>query len=137
MAGEALVQTLYPDHYSVRAAAAQDYAAFFEKETEFRTRMDYPPRVGLINVIVRGKSLGQAMDDATALAGLVRHQGPKAHLLGPAPAPMSKIKDEYRVQFFLKGHQRRSMREALLRALDLRPELKRRTTIDVDPNSVL
>ena len=137
IAGEALVQTLYPDHYSVRAAAAQDYAAFFEREIEFRTRMDYPPRVGLINVIVRGKSLGQAMDDATTLAGLVRHQGPKARLLGPAPAPMSKIKDEYRAQFFLKENQRRAMREAVTRALDLKPDLKRRTTIDVDPNSVL
>jgi primosomal protein N' (replication factor Y) len=137
IAGEALVQTLYPQHYSVLAAAAQDYAAFFEKEMEFRTRMDYPPRVGLINIIVRGKTLGQAMDGATTLAGLIRHQGPKARLLGPAPAPLSKIKDEYRAQFFLKGNQRRAMREAITRALDLKPELKRRTTVDVDPVSVL
>jgi primosomal protein N' (replication factor Y) len=136
IAGEALVQTLYPHHYSVRAAAAQDYAAFVDHEMEFRTRMDYPPRVGLINVVVRGKSLGAAMDSAAALVALVKHQGPKGKVLGPAPAPMSKIKDEYRAQFFLKGTHRRAMREAVLRALELKPELKRRTTVDIDPYSV-
>jgi primosomal protein N' (replication factor Y) len=137
IAGEALVQTLYPNHYSVRSAAAQDYPAFVDHEMEFRTRMDYPPRVGLINVIVKGKSLGQAMDSALALATLVRHQGPKARILGPAPAPMAKIKDEYRAQFFLKGNHRRAMRDAITRALELKPELKRRTTVDVDPYSVM
>ena len=137
IAGEALVQTLFPDHYSVRAAAVQDYETFFDQEMEFRTRMDYPPRVGLINVIVKAKSLTQAMEHAHVLAGLVRHQGPKGRLVGPAPAPLSKIKDEYRAQFFLKGKERRAMREAILRALDHKPELKRRTMIDVDPYSVL
>ena len=136
-AGEALIQTLYPDHYSVRAASAQDYGAFLDHELEFRTRMTYPPRVGLINVIVRGKTLGDALESAHVLAGLVRHQGPKARLLGPAPAPMSKIKDEYRAQFFLKGTHRRAMREAILRALEITPALKRRTMIDVDPYSVM
>lgn len=137
IAGEALVQTLYPDHYSVRAAAAQDYAAFVDHEMEFRTRMDYPPRVGLINVIVRGKSLGEAMDSAQALVTLIRRQGPKGRILGPAPAPMAKIKDEHRAQFFLKGHQRRAMRDAILRAIDQKPELRRKTTVDVDPYSVM
>jgi primosomal protein N' len=50
---------------------------------------------------------------------------------------LSKIKDEYRAQFFLKGKERRAMREAIQRALDHKPELKRRTMIDVDPYSVL
>lgn len=137
VAGEALVQTLFPNHYSVRAAAAQDYEMFLGQEMEFRTRMDYPPRVGLINVIVRGKTLGQAMEHAQVLAGLVRHQSPKGRIVGPAPAPMSKIKDEFRAQFFLKGRERRAMREAILRALDHKPDLKRKTMIDVDPLSVL
>ena len=133
MAGEALVQSLHPDHYSVQAAAAQDYAAFYAAEAEFRERMRYPPTVPLVNIVVRGSSLGKAMDDAHALAMLIRHQGPKATLLGPAPAPLSKIKDEYRAQIFLKGHQRRAMREAVTRALAQRPDLGRRVTVDVDP----
>jgi primosomal protein N' (replication factor Y) len=135
MAGEAIVQTLYPDHYSVKAAAAQDYHAFYAQEIDFRTRMHYPPAIGLINVVVRGRSLGEAMDDALALARLTRHAGPRATLLGPAPAPLSKIKDEYRAQFFLKGTQRRVMRMAVERALDQRPDLRRKTVVDVDPYS--
>ena len=45
-AGEAIVQTLYPEHYSVRLACRQDYAAFFEREIEFRQGLRYPPFVG-------------------------------------------------------------------------------------------
>ena len=135
MPGEAIVQTLYPEHYSVKAASAQDYAAFYAQEIDFRTRMRYPPTIGLINVVVRGPSLGKALDDAHALASLTRHAGPRATLLGPAPAPMSKIKDEYRAQFFLKGAHRRAMREAIERALDHRPDLRRKTVVDVDPYS--
>jgi primosomal protein N' len=58
-------------------------------------------------------------------------------VLGPAPAALSRIKDEYRAQFFLKGTQRRAMREALLAALAARPDLKRRTIVDVDPVTVI
>jgi primosomal protein N' (replication factor Y) len=58
-------------------------------------------------------------------------------VLGPAPAPLSRLKGEHRAQFFMKGPQRGVMRKALLAALETRPEIKRRTTIDVDPMSVL
>ncbi|MCA1585598.1 MAG: primosomal protein N' [Acidobacteria bacterium] len=53
-AGEAIVQTIYPGHYSIRLACAQDYRAFFEKEIEYRRAMHYPPVTALVNVIVRG-----------------------------------------------------------------------------------
>src|SRR4029079_17248736 len=65
--GEAIVQTLYPDHYSVRAAAAQDYATFLARELEFRRAMLYPPALALINVIVKGRTLETAMADALDL----------------------------------------------------------------------
>jgi primosomal protein N' len=75
------------------------------------------------------------MRDALDLVQRVRrhHVG---RVLGPAPAALSKIKDEYRAQFFLKGTKRRAMRESLRAALDERPDLKRRTIVDVDPVSV-
>ncbi len=134
--GEAIVQTLYPDHYSVQAAAAQDYATFLARELEFRRAMLYPPALALINVVVKGRSLDGAMADALDLATRVRASGLKARVLGPAPAPLSRLKDEYRAQFFIKGHQRRAMREALLSALDARPDVRKRTIVDVDPVSV-
>jgi primosomal protein N' (replication factor Y) (superfamily II helicase) len=58
-------------------------------------------------------------------------------VLGPATAPLSRLKGEHRAQFFIKGTHRGAMRKALLTALESRPEIKRRTSIDVDPVSVL
>ena len=58
-------------------------------------------------------------------------------VLGPAPAPLGRLKGEHRAQLFIKGTQRNAMRRALLTVLEGRPELKRRTVVDVDPMSVL
>ena len=126
-----------PSHYSIRAAAAQDFEAFFEREMEFRESMQYPPATSLINVFVKGSTLDRAMADALDLVARVRRAGPHGRVIGPAPAAMSKIKDEYRAQFFVKGTRRGAMREAIQRALADRADLKRRVVVDVDPMSVI
>ena len=135
-AGEAVIQTLFPDHYSVRLACAQDYRAFFEREIAFRRNMRYPPLVSLVNVVVRGRSFDEATQMARGLVGaLARHAG--VTVLGPAPAPLTRLRGEHRVQLFLKGTRRRVMREALRGALAKRPRLRRKVTVDVDPLNVL
>ena len=58
-------------------------------------------------------------------------------ILGPAPAPLAKLRGEHRVQFFLKGTRRAEMRSALRAVLAGMPEIRRRVTVDVDPLSVL
>ena len=58
-------------------------------------------------------------------------------ILGPAPAPLTKLRGEHRVQFFLKGTSRKSMREALQLAVSRKPSLAKRISIDVDPLSML
>ena len=60
----------------------------------------------------------------------------RAAAIGPAPAPVPKIRDEHRAQIFIKGHQRKAMRQALRISLDERADLKRRIIVDVDPVSV-
>ena len=122
----------------IRSILGGDEEAFWKAEAGERKASGVPPYGRMAGIILSSTDVAEVFDFGSLLAQRsepLRRIG--AEVWGPAPAPMSKIKDEYRVQFFLKGHQRRSMREALLRALDLRPELKRRTTIDVDPNSVL
>jgi len=136
-AGEALIQTIHPDHYSIRAAAAQDYDAFYAQERDFRERMQYPPTLAMINIVIKHKSGDTALRDAMDIARRVKAHHPQGKILGPAPAPIARIKDEYRVQLFLKGRQRHAMRAAVLAALAERPEIRRRVTIDVDPISVL
>jgi primosomal protein N' (replication factor Y) len=135
--GEAIVQTLYPKHYSIRHACRQDYVAFYQDEIAFRRGMKYPPAVALINAIVKGRSREAAMTDAGELVAALRIGGEPYRVLGPAPAPLSRLKGEYRAQLFIKGTHRPSMREALQTVLSTRPDIRRRTIVDVDPMSVL
>jgi primosomal protein N' (replication factor Y) len=135
--GEAVVQTLYPTHYSIRHACSQDYTAFFADEIEFRRRMNYPPVVAMINVIVKAKTREGAMADAADIVRALRWGGEPYRVLGPAPAPLSRLKGEHRAQLFLKGNHRATMRKALVGVLESRPEIRRRTIVDVDPMSVL
>ena len=138
VAGEAIVQTLYPAHYSIQHACRQDYASFYEDELTFRRAMRYPPSVALINVIVKARTRHAAMEDAGTIAQGLRVPGMETwKVLGPAPAPLGRLKGEHRAQLFIKGTQRTAMRKALQAVLEGRPDLKRRTIVDVDPMSVL
>ncbi len=131
--GEAFVQTLYPDHYSIRYACSQAYGPFYDEEMRFRRAMRYPPVVSLVSAVVRGTSFTQTMQEAGDLVAWLRRRPSRFRVLGPAPAPLGRLRGQYRAQLLLKGQHRREMREALLAALDGRAELKRRVVIDVDP----
>jgi len=137
--GEAIVQTLYPTHYSVQLACRQDYPAFYEREVHFRRSMRYPPFVSMVNVIVRARTFAGAMDDAADIVQQLRAAEAESvfRVLGPAPAPLGKLRGEYRAQLLIKGTNRKRMREALMSVLAARPDLARRTVVDVDPLSVL
>jgi primosomal protein N' (replication factor Y) (superfamily II helicase) len=137
VAGEAVVQTIHPQHYSIRHACRQDYAGFYQDELMFRRSMQYPPAVALINAVVAAGTLDAALADARELVSALRWGGEPYRVLGPAPAPLSRLKGEHRAQFFVKGTHRAAMRKALLAVLQARPEIRRRTTVDVDPASVL
>ena len=138
VAGEAIVQTLHPSHYSIRHACRQDYVAFYEDELRFREAMRYPPAVALVNVVVKARTRQDAIQDAAQIASALRVAGFNGYkVLGPAPAPLGRLRGEHRAQLFLKGTQRTIMRKAVTSVMESRPELKRRTIVDVDPMSVL
>jgi primosomal protein N' (replication factor Y) (superfamily II helicase) len=139
-AGEAIVQTLFPGHYSIQLATHQDYGAFFDREIDYRRAMRYPPVVAMVNVVVRGPSFEAAMQAAGDLARQTSEAGKAAGgfvVLGPAPAPLTRLRGEHRAQFFLKGTSRARMREALRMALARLPTVARKASVDVDPISVL
>ncbi|MGD9904417.1 MAG: primosomal protein N' [Vicinamibacterales bacterium] len=137
--GEAIVQTLFPEHYAIRCGAAQDYDAFVARELDYRTALRYPPVTAMVNVVVRGATADEAMRDAGRLARAAAHAaaGSGTVVLGPAPAPLARLRGEHRAQFFLKGGQRARLRDAIRTALAAHPALTRRTTVDVDPVSML
>ena len=81
-----------------------------------------------------GLQPGQARPQAEVAADAEAGQ---LHVLGPAPAPLGKLRGEYRAQLLIKGSSRRTMREALQRALASRTDLQRRVVVDVDPVAIL
>ncbi len=134
--GEAIIQSLLPAHYAITLACTQDYRAFYETEITYRRTMRYPPQVAMVNVVVRGRTFEEAIGAARELADAAR--GAKGFaLLGPAPAPLTKLRGEHRAQFFLKGTSRKAMREALQLAVSRHASLAKRISIDVDPLSML
>jgi primosomal protein N' (replication factor Y) (superfamily II helicase) len=89
-------------------------------------------------VIVKARSRQAALNDAGEIVTALRIPGLDSYrVLGPAPAPLVRLKGEHRAQLFIKGTRRAAMRQALLGVLDARPDIKRRAIVDVDPISVL
>ena len=135
--GTAIVQSFHPGHYSIAHACRQAYGPFFEEEMRYRTALQYPPVLSMVNAVVRGRSLEQALRDAARLAGALRAAASSFQVLGPAVAPIPRLRGQHRAQIFLKGRNRPAMRAALRAALAAGPDLGRRVTVDVDPVSLL
>ena len=138
-AGEVMLQTHMPDHYALVHACSQDYAAFFERELEFRRTMGYPPVAALVNVIVRATDEDKGREAIAALGSLLRSSAHgRYRVLGPARAPLARLRQEHRFQILLKG-QRRAMRDAVRTALVSRYGETRwpGVAVDVDPLSVM
>ena len=141
LSGEVLVQTYYPEHYAIQLAARQDYASFFEKELHFRRLMHYPPFAALANVIVRDTKIEHAIRWARAIeAFLAPHAGHGLRVLGPAAAPLARLKREYRFQFLLKAPKRSQLTRVLSACLDFCAQKEipsNAVLVDVDPVSLL
>ncbi len=135
--GQAIVQTLHPDHYSIQCACHQAYGPFYDQEIKYREALRYPPVVSMVNVVVRSADAHRAWEGASELARRLRQRRSGFMVMGPASAPLERLRGQYRVQLFLKGPHRREMREALRGELDHTPELKRRTVVDIDPLTML
>jgi primosomal protein N' (replication factor Y) len=138
--GQVLIQTINPDHYAIRLAAAQDYELFYEKELQFRRLMRYPPYSALANVLVRSQSQEQARDMSALLGTLLAPPPESVKVLGPAEAPVPKLKKEYRYQLLVKAVSRRVLKETLDSIRKFVQEMKWPATalvIDVDPLSLL
>jgi primosomal protein N' (replication factor Y) (superfamily II helicase) len=115
--GKVILQTYFQDHYAVQYAARHDFAGFYEKELRFRSWMHYPPYSALANVLIRSDKL----DEALAWSGKLgkwfeqnRHEG--VRVLGPAAAPIMRLKNDYRYHFVLKSPSREKL-NATLRAM--------------------
>jgi len=139
--GRVLIQTYYPEHYAIQDAVRQDYAAFFERELHFRRMMAYPPFASLANVIVRDTNLEKAIRWARQLSEYFSpHDGKDVRILGPATAPLARLKKEHRFQFLLKSPKRSVLTKLLSGAMtycDAKEISQTAVLVDMDPLSLL
>jgi len=140
--GNVLIQTYYPDHYALRHAMRQDYEGFYNEEIRFRERLAYPPFVVLASMMIKHRDHGHAMRQANILrqsldsANTTRH----VRILGPAPASISRLKNEYRIQIIIKGLSRRALRDTLDNAIanaEARGCDMRSVFIEIDPINLM
>ncbi len=122
--GEVIVQTYRPEDYSIQAAATHDYDAFYRHEIENRRELLYPPLSQLINLVISEENEQKAAQRATALADCLRSAAPPdmsdttgVSVLGPAPAPLARLRRRYRWHVIVKGPHgvtQQVVRQALL-----------------------
>ncbi len=139
--GRVLVQSYHPDHYAVRCAAAHDYEGFVRRELQFRRPFFYPPFGVLANVLVQSQDMAEAAAWSGTL-GRWFHGGaaPTIRMLGPAAAPVSRLKRIYRYHLLLKGEQRNRIQaglRAMLAYADTQAIPRRALVVDVDPISLM
>jgi primosomal protein N' (replication factor Y) len=134
--GIVLVQTINPDHYAVRLSASQDYEAFYRKELQFRRSMHYPPFTAMANLLVRAPKQEDALRMAGELDFHLKPSPANIRIMGPAEAPVLRIKAEFRYQFLIKAASRKALNALLQKARDFAREKKWSATalvLDVDP----
>jgi primosomal protein N' (replication factor Y) len=138
--GIVLIQTINPDHYAVRFASQQNYPGFYEKELQFRRLMRYPPFAALANVLVRNPRQEDAHSMSVELGRLLDPAPENIKVLGPAEAPVPRLKDEYRYQLLIKAANRKRLNELLNQLRRHAAERKWNPVslvIDVDPITLL
>ncbi len=140
--GRVLIQSFHTDHYALEFARLQDYERFYDHEIAFRRSMHYPPLVALINVLIRHADLNKAAATAAELVRQIKlaDADKVLRVLGPAPAPLARLRNEHRLQILIKTRNRRQAREALDAAMDALTaaghDLKM-ITVEVDPVNLM
>jgi len=144
--GRVIIQTYQPEHYALRYAGQQDYAGFYRHEIEFRKLLGYPPFRNLIQILVSDSDqakafrIGEKVASALKLSKAKMESAPNLQILGPAAAPLEKLRGKYRVQVLIKLEQRgdamRALRESFSYLSEHKVSLKN-ARVDVDPLSLL
>jgi len=141
--GEVVIQTFQPEHYAIRHAAKHDYAGFYEEEIAFRKELGYPPFSRLALLVLKAVKQEKALAGAEAA---LRHfrlaaKGSGVEILGPAPAPVKRVRSKYRYFLVLKSPSATKLHKVLdagLKSLTEKKALSACTIeVDVDPQSMV
>jgi primosomal protein N' (replication factor Y) len=140
--GRVLIQTYYPENYALRHSQMQNYHAFYNEEIGFRRKLAYPPFVAIASILIKHPNYNYAFDNAQIIKDcLTKADTEKAcRILGIAPAPLARLKGEFRLQILIKAQNRTKLRQTLDFAIH-EAELKfcdlRIVSVEIDPINLL
>jgi primosomal protein N' (replication factor Y) len=144
--GRVIIQAHYPDHYALRFARNQDYQGFFAQEIEFRRLMSYPPFTSLAQILITHRDQETGFRIGESIGAALKYQAgelrldPRPRILGPAAAPIEKLKGSYRIQLLIKAAEPEGAVRLLQAAFE---QLGRQRVplsavqVDVDPLSLM
>jgi len=136
--GRVIIQTFNPDHPAIKFAAEHDYDGFYEHEIKFREELFYPPFSQLINIEINGTDEASVDRTAKMAKKLLEKHEDKIRVLGPAKAPLEKLRGRYRRQILLKGKNMADLHQAIGKIQEKVILLKdSRLIVDIEPVSFL
>ena len=142
VAGEVIIQTMNPNHYSIQHSRTHDYEGFYNEELVFRTELGYPPIGRIIKLEFKSPDESLAAEAAKTAQNRIRNlmYGKDTVLLGPAPAPISRLRGQYRFQLLLLSQKREAIRFLAAEgrnAVEKKYGRKCKVIVDVDPVNLM
>jgi primosomal protein N' (replication factor Y) len=142
LGGEVVIQTMNPNHYSILHSTTHDYEGFYDEEIVFRKELHYPPLGRIIKIEVKSPQADRASEAATIAQNRIRYlmRGKDTLLLGPAPAPIARVRGQFRFQLLLLSQQRDKIRMLALegkKTVEEKYGRKCKVIIDVDPVNLM
>jgi primosomal protein N' (replication factor Y) len=140
--GRVLIQTFHPYHYALQHACTQNYENFYREEIAFRKKLSYPPFSALASILVQHDNYAYAFDNAQLFKECLDRANTErlARVLGPAPAPLARLKGKHRLQILARAVSRRKLRELIDYSLADAQERMcdlRIVNIEIDPLNLL
>lgn len=140
--GEVVIQTLNPNHYAVRHSKMHDYESFYKDEIAFRTQLGYPPIGRIIKIEIKSADEARAAEAAKTAKERIHQviRGNDAVLLGPAPAPIARVRGQFRFHLLLLSQKREGIKVLAIEAKNAVEDkygAKCRVLIDVDPVNLM
>ena len=133
-AGRVIVQTFNPEHYAIKRAKEHDYQGFYRDEITLRRELAYPPFSRMVNLCISGTKKDRVKENAGSIGTLARQlSGKEVEVMGPAEAPIAKIKGRYRWHILLKGKDIRALHTLTRNILTKTGRDGRGIKVDVDP----
>ncbi len=142
LSGRVIIQTHQPRHYAVGFARDHNYSGFYAQEILSRRELHYPPFSRLVNIRFSGPNEASVKQASAQVAGFLndRLDGKSTAILGPAPAPLSMLRDRYRYQLLVKGFDIREIHSLCNKLLDEKSKVcpqSVRMSLDVDPENMM